>query len=84
MFKGACIDYQLYRGDCDKKASTIMNIHRLVTSQERPRDATLELAKRLDCQGDTDEMIDCLRRTNVKDLITKANDMYVSNRPKLT
>ena len=52
--------------------------------QERPRDATLELAKRLDCQGDTDEMVDCLRRTNVKDLINKANDMYVSNRPKLT
>ena len=49
--------------------------------QEKPREAALELAKRLDCHdaGGFVEVLQCLREVPVVDLIGKANDMYVSN-----
>ena len=47
--------------------------------QEKPREATVELATRIGCRGSIGaEMVECLRRTRFKDLILKSNDMFVS------
>ena len=48
--------------------------------QEKPRQAAAELARRVECPwSGTDVMLDCLRNVNVKDLVSKSNDMYVSH-----
>lgn len=47
--------------------------------QQKPREATVELARRLDCSGNgSQELLDCLRRISIKDFILKSNEMYVS------
>ena len=46
--------------------------------QPKPRDAAVELGRRLQCLEH--ELVDCLRRVPVQDLVVKSNDMYVSAR----
>jgi len=47
--------------------------------QQKPKEAAVELARRLDCdEMGVQEMIDCLRSAPVDELVVKSNDMYVS------
>lgn len=47
--------------------------------QQKPREAASELARRLECSGvGSQEILDCLRRIPIDELIVKSNDMYVS------
>lgn len=43
--------------------------------QPKPRDAAVELGRRLQCLEH--ELVDCLRRVPVQDLVVKSNDMYI-------
>jgi carboxylesterase type B len=48
--------------------------------QQKPKEATVELAKRLNCaEMGVLEMVDCLRSVPINELVVKSNDMYVSN-----
>lgn len=48
--------------------------------QQKPREATLELASRLECtRPKIEETLACLRRVPADEFISKSNGMYVSN-----
>lgn len=47
--------------------------------QHKPREATLELARRVECsEMGMKETVDCLRKVSVEDIILKSTDMHVS------
>lgn len=47
--------------------------------QHKPKEATLELAERVECSAmGMKDMIDCLRKVPVEDIIRKSTDMHVS------
>ncbi|XP_059353517.1 carboxylesterase 4A-like [Daphnia carinata] len=46
--------------------------------QHKPREATLELARRVECsEMGMKEMVDCLRKVPVEDIILKSTDMHM-------